>query len=207
MWRGWLRRPLTWRSWPSTCSTALDYGRSGLLRWLPRRKIRPEEPSTSSTPTGITRIFHFAIFVILLIAVSRKAFRLHPNSGRWLWRTSSQPLLIRFISKSKSILFRLITVVCVGSFAFELKTEWVWEVGVSLRKQSRRSLAFQKHSKGSYSFRFWKRQYWYFNVYIRPLLCGVGQRDMSFIWFAPNLKTFGSASQSYEIQCKGNGKV
>jgi len=51
-----------------------------------------------------------------------------------------------------------------------------------------------------------KTEYGIPEAFERPILCGVGQRDMSFIWFAPNLKTFGSASQTYEIQCKGNGK-
>jgi hypothetical protein len=41
----------------------------------------------------------------------------------------------------------------------------------------------------------------------RPSICGIASRSMSFFWFAQDPKTFGSASSTFEIQCKGNGRV
>jgi hypothetical protein len=41
----------------------------------------------------------------------------------------------------------------------------------------------------------------------RPSICGIASRSMSFFWFAQNPKTFRSASSTFEIQCKGNGRV
>ncbi len=41
----------------------------------------------------------------------------------------------------------------------------------------------------------------------RPSICGIGSRSMSFFLFAQNPKIFGSASSTFEIQCKGNGRV
>ena len=44
----------------------------------------------------------------------------------------------------------------------------------------------------------------------RPSICGIASRSMSFFWFAQNPKTFrpaAPASSTFEIQCKGNGRV
>ena len=50
----------------------------------------------------------------------------------------------------------------------------------------------------------------YIHTYVhtcRPSICGIASRSMSFFWFAQNPKTFGFASSTFEIQCKGNGRV
>ncbi len=44
-------------------------------------------------------------------------------------------------------------------------------------------------------------------MFERPTVCVEDQRSVSIFWFAPNPKTFGSASQQYHVQCKGDGKV
>ena len=80
----------------------------------------------------------------------------------------------------------------------------VWNTGTIRQVQSRPHIYMHAYM---YMLIF---SYAYMHTYIhtcRPSICGIASRSMSFFWFALNPKTFGSASSTFEIQCKGNGRV
>ena len=41
----------------------------------------------------------------------------------------------------------------------------------------------------------------------RPFVCVIEPISMTIFWFTPNPKTFGAASDYFEVNAKGNGKV
>jgi hypothetical protein len=40
----------------------------------------------------------------------------------------------------------------------------------------------------------------------RPFVCDIADSSITVYWFTPNPDTFGSACDTFEVQCKGNGE-